>query len=137
MTPEALSEIHVAAFQAARGWSAAEFASLLQSNGMILCGDARSFILGRVVLDEAEVLTIATAPVFQRQGFASRALTAFADRAKDAGAASLFLEVAADNTPAKQLYFNHNFEIIAQRKGYYASISGPAIDALIMRKPLK
>jgi len=65
-----LARTHAAAFTQTRPWSAKEFSTLLNSHGVILCGDARSFVLGRVIADEAEVLTIATELQFQRQGLA-------------------------------------------------------------------
>ena len=40
--------------------------SLLPQTGVILCGDAKSFVLGRVIAGEAEVLTLATHPDHQR-----------------------------------------------------------------------
>jgi ribosomal-protein-alanine N-acetyltransferase len=136
MTPEDLAATHDAAFTMSRAWSAAEFASLLEAPGVILCGDARSYVLGRMILDEAEVLTVATAPAFQKQGLATAALGDFAAQAASAGVTSVFLEVADDNNTAKALYKKINFKISGRRRAYYTRKDGPAVDALIMRKEL-
>lgn len=136
VSPTDLAQTHAAAFTQTRSWSAKEFSSLLNSRGVILCGDARSFILGRVVADEAEVLTIATAPNFQRQGIARSTLIEFLNAAQTAGAVTVFLEVATDNEPAKSLYYNAGFTHEGQRPNYYASSDGRKVAADVLRKSL-
>lgn len=135
MTPDDLARTHCAAFATSRGWSAQEFAQLLSTPGIILCGDAKSFILGRVTFDEAEILTVATYPAHRRQGLARAALTAFDKVAHDQGAVSAFLEVAADNAAANALYLSEGYAQVGRRKGYYKRPSTPAVDALVLRKP--
>jgi ribosomal-protein-alanine N-acetyltransferase len=132
ITPQALAETHSAAFHHTRGWTAAEFETLLQSTGVILCGDARGFVIGRVISDEAEIITAATHPEFQRQGRAQNALGAFIHKAQKIGARTVFLEVASDNTAAKCLYKNNKFEISGTRPRYYKRHDGQQIDAQIM-----
>lgn len=133
MTPETLAQTHAAAFTQSRPWAAAEFARLLESRGVILIGDARSFLLGRVIADEAEVLTLATAPEFRRQGLAQACVAAFLDNLRAQQAALVFLEVADDNAPAKSLYLNAGFKIIASRPDYYTRQSGEKIAASVMQ----
>ncbi len=133
MTPEALAQTHAAAFTDQRPWSADEFASLLPQTGVILCGDAKSFILGRVIVDEAEVLTLATHPDHQRKGLAQAALAQFLTLARSQGAVRVFLEVAELNIPAKALYLKNNFEIIGNRPRYYVTKDGGKIGADIMQ----
>lgn len=135
IAPEVMAATHAAAFTATRAWSAAEFAALLAQPGTILTGDARSFVLGRVVLDEAEVLTVATLPEARRQGLARSRLAAFARAARAAGALTLFLEVAADNTAARALYAAFGLVEAGRRRGYYRTDAGP-VDAIVMRLPL-
>lgn len=132
--PATLAATHAAAFASGRAWQAAEFTSLLNSIGVILCGDAESFLLGRVIADEAEVLTLATHPDQQRKGLAHQRLMTFLGRAQDAGAARVFLEVAADNAPAKALYQKENFRVIAERPNYYTTQSGQKTAALVMER---
>ena len=136
LTPDVLATTHAASFSDQRPWSAAEFATLLQSPGLILCGDARSFILGRVVADEAEVLTVATRPEDRRQGLAATCLAQFVIAAKAAGATWAFLEVADDNEAAKRLYLNQEFIVTGRRPRYYTRPDSRRVDALVMQKRL-
>ena len=132
----ALAATHARAFAGTRGWSEAEFASLLASPGVHLIGDAKSFVLGRVTLDEAEILTLATDPGWQRQGLARKVLQQFSTIAKRHGAATLFLEVAADNAPALALYRSAGFMEVGYRPQYYATQTGTRMGALVLRKVL-
>lgn len=134
VTPEALAATHAAAFVDRRAWSADEFHKLLAAPNVILCGDAKSFILGRVITDEAEVLTLATDPRFRRQGLAERHLNDFLIQTTQIGATSIFLEVSADNIAAKSLYLNNKFTIIGERPNYYATPTGEKVSALLMRR---
>ncbi|EAQ06804.1 MULTISPECIES: GNAT family N-acetyltransferase [Yoonia] len=136
MTPEALAYIHALAFSSTRAWSAAEFRDLLDQRGMILTGDDRAFALLRVTLDEAEVLTIATAPEHRRKGLA-RAVLAQAETAVQAlGAAVIFLEVAEDNDAARALYAQAGYAQIGRRPGYYLPKDAAPVAALVLRKAL-
>jgi [ribosomal protein S18]-alanine N-acetyltransferase len=136
MTPETLAHIHAQAFSSTRAWSAAEFRSLLDQRGMVLTGDDRAFALLRVTLDEAEVLTIATAPEHRRKGLA-RAVLAQAETAVQAlGAAVIFLEVAEDNDAARALYAQAGYAQIGRRPGYYLPKDAAPVAALVLRKAL-
>jgi [ribosomal protein S18]-alanine N-acetyltransferase len=99
-----MAALHAAAMTTPPPWSEAEFAALLAAPGTFAMGDARAFALGRVVLDEAELLTLATHPLNRRTGLARAALAAFESAARTRGAATALLEVAADNAPAIALY---------------------------------
>lgn len=133
MTPEALAQTHAAAFTEQRPWSADEFASLMSQTGVILCGDAKSFVLGRVIADEAEVLTLVTHPEHQRKGLARTALAQFLTRAQSKGATRVFLEVAETNISAKYLYLNESFLIVGHRPHYYSTNDGNKIGADVMQ----
>lgn len=134
MTPETLARVHAAAFTDSRPWSAGEFAGLLDSASVILLGDARSFLLGRVIAGEAEVLTIATDPDFRRQGLAQGCLDAFLNALQKQQATSVFLEVADDNETAKSLYLKNNFGTVGRRAAYYARRDGTKVAALVLRR---
>lgn len=136
MTPDALAATHRAAFVAGRPWTAAEFAALMAQPGTILTGTPEAFVLGRVTLDEAEVLTLATLPALRRRGLALAALTAFGRAARAAGADSAFLEVAEDNGPARALYERAGYRPVGRRRDYYATSGGAPVAALILRKTL-
>ena len=138
MTPEALADTHARAFAGqGRGWSAAEFADLLDDRHVFSVGCARCFALGRVVADEAELLTLATDPPARRQGLARAALAAFEAAARARGATSGFLEVAEDNAAARALYVAAHWQEVARRAAYYPRAGGPAVDALLLAKPLE
>lgn len=133
---QALAATHAAAFTTERPWTAPEFADLLVQPTTLLVGDARSFLLARVILDEAEILTLATHPDHRRQGLARAALADFLDRARASGATRAFLDVAADNGPARALYAGAGFTEIARRKGYYTASDGTRADALVLASDL-
>ena len=134
MTPEVLARLHAQAFSSTRTWSAAEFGDLLDQPGAILAGDDRAFALLRVTLDEAEILTIATAPAHRRKGLARKALAQAEQAAQIAGAAVIFLEVAEDNTAARALYAQAGYAQIGRRPGYYLPKDAAPVAALVLRK---
>lgn len=134
MTPEALARIHAQAFSSTRAWSAAEFRSLLDQPGMVLTGDDRAFALLRVTLDEAEVLTIATAPEHRRKGLARAVLAQAETAVQTLGAAVIFLEVAEDNDAARALYAQAGYAQIGRRPGYYLPKDAAPVAALVLRK---
>ncbi len=91
------------------------------------------FILCRQAADEAEVLTLAIAPEYRRQGLAGRLLDVAIAAAVKVGATAVFLEVAANNTPGLGLYAAAGFIQVGRRRRYYSTASG-GIDALILRR---
>ena len=124
-----LAAIHAAA-EPARCWSAGVFALQLGLPGAFcLLDPAGAYLLARVAADEAEILSLATAPGLQRQGRAARLLRAARTEAAGHGATSLVLEVAVDNVAARGLYTGAGFATVGHRAGYY----GPGADALILR----
>ncbi len=134
MTPEELAAIHAAAFSDPRPWSAAEIAALLDGPGTFLVAEPAGFVMGRVILDEAEVLTIAVAPQAQGQGIGGRLMARFAEQAQARGAARGFLEVSAPNAPARALYARSGWAECGRRKGYYRDASGAPCDAVLMAR---
>ncbi|WP_074785535.1 GNAT family N-acetyltransferase [Roseovarius tolerans] len=134
MTPDDMAACHGRAFAGqGRAWSVAEFTELLESPLVFAMGDARAFALGRVIADEAELLTLACDPAHQRQGLARACLAGFEGEAGARGAVTAFLEVAANNAPARTLYQAAGYSEVARRTGYYAR---GTVDALILRKAL-
>lgn len=137
MTPEALAALHARCFPQ-RPWSVAEFEALLQARGVIwrssACG--AGFVLAQAVPPEAEILTIAVAPEARGKGLARALMGDLMEALPQAGVDALFLEVAEDNSAARALYAATGFAEAGRRRGYYPRATGPAVDALILRRPL-
>lgn len=131
-----MAATHAAAFAETRGWDAGEFAGLLSDPNCLVTGDPASFALMRVTLDEAELLTLATAPGHRRRGLARKALTEAETEARARGAACVFLEVAEDNAAARALYAGMGYGPVGRRKGYYTPKNGAPVAALVLRKEL-
>ena len=136
MTPEQMAALHAQAFQVPRPWSAEEFRTMLERPGTYAIGDTRAFALVSVLLDEAELLTIATDPALRRQGLARAVMQDWQAEAMRRGATSAFLEVAADNTAAQALYSACGYMQVGRRKGYYAHPDGSHVDAVVMQRAL-
>lgn len=160
MTPEELSALHSRAMTNATPWSPAAFADTLAAAGTFLypappssCEDvfagdperrgqrpdpARSagFILGRVLEDEAELLTLAVEPAFRRRGIGSAFLAAFEAEAGRRGATRAFLEVAETNAPALALYLGAGWKEAGRRPGYYPRQGTDPESALILVKTI-
>src|SRR6056297_3984887 len=116
MTPDEMAACHARAFAGqGRAWSVAEFTELLESPLVFAVGDARAFALGRVIADEAELLTLACDPAQRRKGLGRACLAGFEAEARARGAATAFLEVAADNLPAHALYEAADYAEVARR----------------------
>ncbi len=131
-----MAAIHRAAFTQSRPWTETEFAALLVQDSVFAVGDATGFALVRVIVDEAELLTIAVHPQAQRQGQARRLMQAWHDAAVARGAHHAFLEVAVDNTPARALYHSCAYTEAGLRRAYYARRDAPSADAVIMTRDL-
>lgn len=136
MDATALARLHAACFTMPRPWSAAEFSELIESRFVFLETVPGGFVLGRVIADEAELLTVAVDPATRRQGLGAQLLTAFATRAAERGAVTAFLEVAADNAAARALYARGGWQESGHRRGYYHTPEGRSVDALILTLPL-
>ncbi|MFT4151581.1 MAG: ribosomal protein S18-alanine N-acetyltransferase [Paracoccaceae bacterium] len=136
MTPEEMAAIHAESFTYPRPWTAAELAGLLASPLCFLLTESRGFLIGRAVAGEAELLTLAVAPEARRGGRGARLVARFLDAAAARGAETAFLEVAADNTAAQQLYARAGFAESGRRRGYYATGAGVPVDAVLMARVL-
>jgi ribosomal-protein-alanine N-acetyltransferase len=79
---------------------------------------------------EADVQTVAVAPSGRHRGLGSVLVEALVGQAVRRGAASVLLEVRADNATAIRLYQRHGFEQISLRRRYYQPGD---VDAVIMR----
>ena len=134
--------LHRQAFEpmAERPWTRRDMAELLASpnvGGLFVDRDGEpiGLVLWRTAADEAELLTIAVRSDRRRRGVGRALLDAVVERATQAGARSLFLEVGADNAAARSLYSQAGLEEVGRRPAYYARREGFA-DALVLRLTL-
>ena len=122
-------------------WSDEEFARLLEQPGvagLLWTSDApQGFILIRAVADEAEILTLAVVPDARRQGIAAHLLDEAARMLRAGGTRRLFLEVAADNAPARRLYSQYGFTATGRRARYYDRGAATRVDAIVMTLALE
>jgi ribosomal-protein-alanine N-acetyltransferase len=91
------------------------------------------FALGRVVVDECELLSIAVAPAWRGRGIGAQLLDAAISWASACDAKKLFLEVAEGNASALRLYQRRGLVQVGRRPDYYELKSGALVDALTMR----
>jgi ribosomal-protein-alanine N-acetyltransferase len=131
-----LAAIHAACFTHPRPWTASEIASILSSPLAFVLADSGGFLLGRVVADEAELLTLAVLPDQRRRGVATALVQDFLTTAHQRAAAHAFLEVAANNQPALALYLGAGFALVGRRAGYYRTAGGAPDDALVLSRAL-
>jgi len=125
-----LATIHQAAFPPEEIWDADAIGQQLNLPGSFaLVEPSGGMLLGRVATDEAEILTLAVAPLARRRGVAFALLRAGMTAASERGAAALFLEVSTGNAPARALYAAAGFAEVGRRTGYYSN----GTDALVLR----
>ena len=131
---QALVAVHAQSFEH-EVWDASAMVGLLATPGTFALIDENlsGFIMVRVACDESEILTLAVTPAARRRGVARRLVCDSADRATQAGAASMFLEVNSRNNPAIALYKGLGFQEVGVRKAYYAGPHGMREDALVLR----
>lgn len=124
-----LAMLHETVFPNA-AWTESAFLGLLNQPGNVaLLHKDGGFLILRVVLDEAEILTFGTTQ--KRQGIGGALLRVGWDNLKKANVRVLYLEVAAHNEAALAFYENFGFARIGRRKAYYED----GDDALMMCLP--
>jgi tRNA threonylcarbamoyl adenosine modification protein YeaZ len=94
------------------------------------------FVIFRQVADEAEIITIATAPNARRRGIAKSLLDAAMTGLKQSGCRDLHLEVDETNSAALGFYNHSGFVQTGRREAYYAHPDGTRSDAITMRRTL-
>ena len=126
---EKLSDLHKKCFPN-KPWSADDFRDLKQSGCEIIMSE-NGFIVYRIVVDEAEIITIGVNPEKRRLGIASAMIGIIEQTTKNQGVKKIFLEVASDNIPGQRLYENCGFKTIGLRPKYY-----DGVDAILMSKDI-
>jgi ribosomal-protein-alanine N-acetyltransferase len=95
------------------------------------------FLIARIILDEAEILSIGIVSAARRQGAAQGLLTAACERAISLGALALHLEVGEDNQGAVALYRKMGFRSAGIRPNYYRRANSRRVAAILMTRNLK
>ncbi|MDQ4088511.1 MAG: GNAT family N-acetyltransferase [Pseudomonadota bacterium] len=120
-------------------WTRSQCAGILPMPGVRLVlarardGKPAGFSLFRTVADDAELLLIAVAPQFRRQGVGRMLLDQFLDQARDVGASRVHLEVREGN-PAILMYRAAGFSSAGRRRKYYRGRGGGEFDALTLSR---
>ena len=94
-------------------------------------GKVAGYVGSQSVLGEADMMNLAVAPSFRRQGIGRKLVQELVRRLNEKGNHILVLEVRASNEPAILLYEELGFAQVGRRPNYYAH---PKEDALILRK---
>lgn len=89
------------------------------------------YVGSQSVLGEADMMNIAVAPDYRRQGIAEELISALTAELKQRDVHCITLEVRASNLPANALYNKLGFCQVGRRPNYY---SKPKEDALILKK---
>ncbi|GGH51948.1 ribosomal-protein-alanine acetyltransferase [Comamonas phosphati] len=90
------------------------------------------YFVAMQVLDEVHLLNITVNPAFQRQGWARVLLDALSLWARGKSAQWIWLEVRESNARARDIYVQHGFVVVGQRKNYYPTFEGPREHAVLM-----
>lgn len=131
----AIAAVHSASFQ--RGWGEDEIHRLLLENDVvahraIIGRKLTGFILSRLAVGEAEILSVAIAPAWRGRAIARSLLNLHLRRLAGLGVWSVSLEVGEQNTPACRLYRRAGFHEVGRRQGYYEG----GATALVLRRDL-
>jgi ribosomal-protein-alanine N-acetyltransferase len=134
-----IARLHGASFH--RGWSDGEIEQMLRDRAVVAQrvtagGRLVGFILSRIAVDEAEILSVAVAASWRGRGLAGRLLDLHLRRLAGVSVRAVFLEVGEDNAPARQLYRRAGFREVGRRPGYYRTGPGQSGAALILRRDL-
>ena len=141
---EAILAIQSASPEAAQ-WGAADYRRICagEGTGVVVEAQARlaegqgsvtGFLIGRAVSDEFEILNMAVRPENRREEAGSWLLAEAVEKARAAGAKTIFLEVRESNQGARAFYERHGFCVAGRRPQYYTS---PAEDALVLSRTLR
>ena len=97
-------------------------------------GQVRGYAGSHQVMDESEVMNIATDPAHRRRGIAEALLRHLCAVLAETEAEFILLEVRESNAPARALYEKLGFYQVGKRPHYY---SQPDEAGIIMRKELR
>lgn len=133
----ALAGLHATGFL--HGWPADDFAAWLgRAEAFAIIAESAegpaAFGLACAAGEDAELLTLATAPVVRRAGLGRRVLRELDAEAVARGLTRWVLEVADSNLAGLGLYRSEGFVEIGRRSNYYRQAEGMA-DAIVLARP--
>lgn len=117
------------------GWGEDDYRRLAAApGGMVLTaaeggGEIAGFAAARLMVDQAELLNMATALAQRRKGIGRALVREVCRQMRARGAKSIALEVRRSNAPAISLYESSGFIARGVRKNYYST---PLEDACVM-----
>jgi ribosomal-protein-alanine N-acetyltransferase len=99
----------------------AELEALVFGTGCLLAEETLlvGYALGWMLAGEGELLRIAVRPSHRGRGLGRQLLQSFLQHPAAADAEQIFLEVRADNAPARALYERVEFTAVGRRPRYY------------------
>jgi ribosomal-protein-alanine N-acetyltransferase len=131
--PLLMAAIHATCFPTGEAWDATVMAAELGQPGVFgFIDEEGGLILARTAADEAEILTLAVAPLARRRGIGRALVEAAAAHACAMGADRFCLEVSTTNQAAQALYRAAGFVPVGRRLRYYPD----GADALILSRGL-
>lgn len=98
-------------------------------------GSAAGYAVLMLAGEEAHLLNLSVAGIWQRKGMGRKLLLHLIKLAREYGANTMFLEVRPSNAAACGLYDSMGFSEIALRRNYYPAAKGRE-DAVLMGLPL-
>ena len=117
-------------------WSKVFFYNLLKDKSVFFISinnPINGYLIARKIIDEYEILSLATDISRRRKGIGSQLLSELLILAKKEKIKRIILEVDRDNIAAVRLYKKSGFKIISKRSNYYNRL-GKVSDAYIMKK---
>jgi [ribosomal protein S18]-alanine N-acetyltransferase len=137
--PSRVAEIHaIASVSFDAPWSPGAFEEEFRTGEAAIwiasdaAGAVHGYIVVRRALDEAHILSLATAPATRRSGVATALLTHALGVERASGARIAHLEVRAGNAEAIAFYARHGFREMGRRRRYYPD----GTDALLLATAL-
>jgi len=125
-----LASLYAVCFE--KAWNEAELVALFATAETFAIMNEQAFLIVRLVLDEAEIITLGVLPSARKQGIAFKLMQVLKGFLIEQGIKTLFLETKAGNFAAQRLYQKAGFATIALRKGYYHNQDGTVEDAMMM-----
>lgn len=121
-------------------WSSGIFRDCLLAGYTSLISEYRGEVVGYAIMSvaagEAHLLNLCVALNVRRAGLGSQLLDAVMERARNAGAERMHLEVRPSNDAAIALYVKTGFERIGIRRRYYRASTGSE-DAVLLARSLQ